>query len=120
MRLSLTIILLSILLASSYCQADNPILSRSIPTPVEGSTSKAILDSLINNYGLLITYQSNDPALKYPVELPKKDNITIKELLDILQQNLPYEFLYKNGYIILRKKTMRFLNQKAWLRHLIQ
>ena len=106
MRIFLILCLISLMFIKTFSQVDNKVINIKIATPASGSTSKTIIENLVNNYGFLITYQSNDPVLDYPVQLPKTDSITVKELLDVLQNNLPYEFLFKNEYIILRKKDL--------------
>ena len=106
MRITILIILLCFLFIDVFGQFNNPSLQRKIPTPKVGSTSKTILESLVRNYNFLISYQSNDSVINYAVQLPKADSIMVQELLRILEQNLPYEFILKNEYIILKKKVM--------------
>jgi len=101
------VLLLILLPAFISLNAQTVNLEKQIATPESGTTSREIIESLYECCALKITYQSSNKVYRYPLDFPQRDSITIKELLDIMQKNLPFEYIIKNGYIIFRKKDLQ-------------
>jgi len=70
-------------------------------------TALEIFKILETDYDLNMSFQSNEKAFKEIIPLPDKKYMWLSEIIELLEENLPYHVLQKNGYIILQKKKLQ-------------
>ena len=66
---------------------------------------KDLLDYIITNYNINIVYDNANKELKGKISIPKT-TITLKQVLEILCNDLPFQYVVKRDYIILQPRKL--------------